>query len=109
MRPGLNRVQLHGFVAHPPVRKSTHTGEIVTFELAVPEGEGCNWHRVVVRKEAALDQAEAIRPGDDVFLEGALQYRRVEARNGGHKVAEILVGDQGRLIVSPAGPSLAGA
>ena len=90
----LNRVQLIGNLGRDPeVRTTQSGGRVVTLSIATSESwkdersgerrERTEWHRVVIFSEGLAKIAEQyLKKGSKVYLEGALQTRKWQDKDG---------------------------
>ena len=91
---GVNKVIIVGNVGRDPEVRSTHGGQTVTsFSVATSERfkdkegqpqERTEWHRVVAWGRLAEICGEYLRKGKQVYIEGRLQTRDWEDKDG-HK------------------------
>ena len=94
MSGSLNKVMLIGRLGQDPEIKSTQDGRsLCTFSLATSENwkdrntgerkEKTEWHRIVVFNEGLVKIIEQyVKKGSNVFLEGQLQTRKWEDKEG---------------------------
>lgn len=107
---GMNSVHLVGRVGDDPeYRKFPNGGEMIEFSLATSETwrdrntgerkEKTQWHRIKITIEAVVKIAsEYVKKGDLVGVEGKLEYRKWENKDGVKMTsAEIIVDFGGRL------------
>jgi len=90
---GLNKVQLIGNLgSDPEIRYSANNNAVATFNLATTERrknkEGnwedrTEWHRIVMFGRHAERAEQFLLKGKQIYLEGRLQTRKWEDRNGG--------------------------
>jgi single-strand DNA-binding protein len=101
---GLNRVQLIGHLGQDPELKYTGSGAaVVNFSLATNENykdangqlvERTEWHRLVAYRKLAELFAEYLKKGSKVFMEGKLQTRSWDDKDGNKRyTTEIIVED----------------
>jgi single-strand DNA-binding protein len=100
----LNKVLIIGNLGRDPEMRYTPSGQAVTqFTVAVnrnwKDGQGewqeeTEWFRVVVWREAAERAAENLRKGGKVFVEGRLQTRQWEDKEGQKRYTTELVADR---------------
>lgn len=97
----MNRVILVGNLGQNPELRSTKTGTAVcNLSLATSRRfkdrdgnptEEVQWHRIVVWDKQAEACAKYLRVGSKVALEGDLQYRKWQDKNGeNHTTAEVV-------------------
>ncbi len=102
MSRSLNRVQLIGYLGQDPETRCTNSGTAVaTFSVATSEswkdGEGnaqekTEWHNIVVWKKLAEVCAQYLKKGSRAYLEGRIQSRSYDDKNGVKRyVYEIVV------------------
>tara|TARA_R100000152_G_C6780739_1_gene213902 strand:+ start:4032 stop:4448 length:417 start_codon:yes stop_codon:yes gene_type:complete len=96
MSGSVNKVMLIGRLgADPEVRDKKTGGRFATFSLATTERwkdksgdqqEKTEWHRVVVFQEGLIPVIEQyVTKGSNVFIEGKLQTRKYEDKDGVEK------------------------
>ena len=105
MAGSLNKVMLIGYVgADPEVRATPNGSQVATFRLACSESwkdkdgnrqERTEWVTCVAWRKLAETLQRYLRKGAHVYLEGKLQTRSWEDKNGGGKryATEVLVED----------------
>jgi single-strand DNA-binding protein len=103
MAGSVNKVTLVGNLgADPEVRAMSNGSKIVNMKLATSESwrdkasgdrkEKTEWHRVVIFNEALAKVAEAYcRKGSKVYLEGSLQTRKWQDKDGGDRYSTEVV------------------
>ena len=90
---GINKVILIGNLGKDPeVRYSPHGGAIASLTLATSESwkdkntgdkvEKTEWHRVVAFKRTAEIMGEYLKKGSKVYIEGKLQTRKWQDKEG---------------------------
>lgn len=92
MARSLNKVTLIGNVGKDPELRYTSTGvAVANFTLATNEqwkdGDGnmqerTEWHTIVAWKRLAEICGEYLKKGKKVYIEGRLQYRNYDDKNG---------------------------
>ena len=94
MSGSLNKVMLIGRLGQDPEVRSTQDGRsLCTFSLATSESwndkntgekrEKTEWHRVVVFNEGLVNIIQQyVKKGSNVFIEGQLQTRKWEDKDG---------------------------
>ena len=117
MATGVNKVLLIGNVGKDAELRFTSGGTAVAkFSLATSEKFGkadnrqerTEWHRIVVWGKLAEFCGEWIKKGKQIFLEGRLQTREWEDKEGRkHSTTEIVAGEI-RLLGGGRGPSTGG-
>ncbi len=105
----INRVTILGRLGQDPeVRYSPSGNAVATLSVATDESwnnkatgerqERTEWHRVVVFGKAAEFVRTSLRKGDPVYVEGRLQTRKWQDRNGQDRwTTEIVVDVAGRI------------
>jgi single-strand DNA-binding protein len=82
----MNRVYLLGQIEGKPEIKSLENGDTVAyFSLITTEKNKIDYHRLIAWNRAA-DYVRSLRTGDEVFVEGKLQSRKL----GGDILPEIV-------------------
>jgi single-strand DNA-binding protein len=84
---GVNKVILIGRLGKDPDIRYTTTGKsMTTFSLATSERWGneekTEWHKIVMFDRVAETAHQYLRKGDQVYLEGKIQYRVWEDQKG---------------------------
>ena len=97
----LNKVILIGRLgADPEIRYTADGAPVATFNIATTEAwrdkgsggwqEKTEWHRIVAWRNLA-DRAEQLKKGNLVYIEGKIQSREFEGRDGNkRKIVEIV-------------------
>jgi len=104
MARSVNKVILIGNLGKDPELRYAPSGSAVTsFSLATSEQwkdqegnpqERTSWHNVVVWGKLAEIAAEYLKKGNKVYVEGRLQYRDYEGKDGNKRyVAEVVLND----------------
>lgn len=113
MSGSVNKVILVGYLGADPEARHTPDGQLVTsFRVATSErwkdkasGEGrerTEWHRIVSFSKLAEIAAEHLRKGAHVYLEGRLQTRKWQDKEGNDRyTAEIVCGSLQFLSKAP--------
>jgi len=103
MAGSVNKVTLVGNLgADPEVRAMSNGTKIVNLKVATSESwrdkasgdrkEKTEWHRVVIFNEALAKVAEAYcRKGSKIYLEGSLQTRKWQDKDGGDRYSTEVV------------------
>jgi len=107
----MNRLSLCGRLGRDPETRATSTGgKVVTFGLATSETwkdkasgdrrERTQWHNVVIFDEHHADVASKyLHKGDQVLIEGAMEYRKYTDKTGVERtVAEVALRQFGGFI-----------
>jgi len=98
----LNKVMLIGNVGKDPELKHTPSGiPVVSFNLATTDSwrdrtgtlqEHTDWHSVVAWRGLAEICYKLVKKGTRIYVEGKLQTRKVDDKNGNRKrIVEILI------------------
>ncbi len=111
---GVNRVILLGHLGRDPeVRYQPNGGAIATLNLATSEAykdregnrqERTEWHRVVFFGRPAEIAGEYLRKGSMAYVEGRLQTRKWNDKEGQERYTTEIVGDRLQLV-GPRGAS----
>lgn len=97
----LNKVQLIGFLGADPEARRTNNGKpVVNFRLATSEKwknrdgerqEHTEWHNVVIFNEGACKLSEYLKKGSQVYVEGQLQTRKWQDKDGNDRYSTEVV------------------
>ena len=124
MARGINKVIIVGNLGADPDTKSMPSGNMVAnFSVATSESwndrdtgerqEKTEWHRVVFFGRLAEIADQYLRKGSQVYVEGKLQTRKWEDRDGNERWTTEIVGNQlemlGDRMSSGSSPSAAGS
>lgn len=111
MPKGLNRVTLIGNLGKDPEMKYTTNGTAVAnFSLATSESwkddsgqkqERTEWHNIVVWRKLAEVCAEYLKKGSRVYLEGKIQTRSYDDKNGVKRYVTEIVMSEMIMLDSP--------
>lgn len=112
----VNKVMLIGNLGKDPELRYTNSGvAVATFSLATneswrdPDGnmqERTQWHNAVAWRKLAEICGEYLKKGSKVYVEGRLQYRNYDDKNGVKRfVTEIVLEDMVMLDPKSAAPS----
>ncbi len=104
MKTTTNKVQLMGHLGQEPIVKTFEGGScMATFTLATNESytnsvgtriDNTQWHRLVAWGDQALRVSDQLHKGMKVIVEGKLNYRNYEGKDGVKRyVTEILLYD----------------
>lgn len=103
MARSLNKVMLIGHLGADPELRYTPTGvPVATFRIATNETwrdaegnmqERTEWHTIVVWRKLAELTNELLKKGSRVYVEGRLQTRTYEDRNGIRRTVTEIVAD----------------
>ena len=100
---GLNKVMLIGRLGRDPEIKYTPSGTaIANFNIATSakwnEEEHTEWHRIVAFKRTAEVCGEYLRKGSQVYIEGRLQTRAWEDRDGNKRYTTEVVAQSMQML-----------
>ena len=109
MARGINKVILVGNLGQDPETRYMPSGGAVTnFTLATNESwkdkqsgeqkERTEWHRVVMFNRLAEIAAEYLRKGSQVYVEGRLQTRKWQDRDGNDRYTTEIVGNEMQML-----------
>jgi single-strand DNA-binding protein len=117
----LNKVILIGNLGKDPEIRATHSGQTMTnFSLATKESfknkegkreERTEWHNVVLWGRLAEIARDYLHKGKQVYIEGRLQTRKWEDKNGNVRYTTEIVTDAMQMLgnkgdgVGPAVPA----
>ena len=119
MSRSLNKVQLIGNLGRDPeVRSVANGSKVATLSIATgrrwksqtgEDQEKTEWHRVVVwnnRGSGLADVAERyLKKGDRVYIEGRIEYRTWEDRDGKTRYSTEIVGREMMMLSGRGGGS----
>ena len=118
-RRSINKVTLIGNLGKDPELRYTSSGvAVATFSLATNESwkdqdgniqDKTQWHNIVAWKKLAEICGEYLKKGAKVYLEGRLQYRTYDDKNGVKKYVTEIVLDEMLMLDSRGGSSPAGS
>ncbi len=122
MSRSLNKVQLIGNLGKDPeVRSTANGGRVATLAIATSRKwtsaggeaqEKTEWHRVVLWNNkgfALADLAERyLKKGDPVYIDGRIEYRTWEDREGKTRYTTEIIGREMIMLSSRGGSSEAG-
>ncbi len=120
MARSVNKVILIGNLGKDPELRYAPSGSAVAnFSLATSEQwkdqegnlqEKTSWHNIVVWGKLAEITAEYLKKGRKVYVEGRIQYRDYEGRDGNKRyVTEVVVNDLVMLGSRPDGAESGGS
>ena len=107
MAAGVNKVILIGRLGADPVKRYTSSGNpMVNFNLATTEGwvkdgrreERTEWHRIVVWSKLAEICDQYLTKGQMVYIEGRIQTREWEDRDGNRRWTTEIVANQMQML-----------
>jgi single-strand DNA-binding protein len=94
--PNLNRIMLMGHVGRDPETRFTQSGQTcANFSLATSEKwtaqdgskkERTDWHNIAAFGRVAAVVGEFVKKGDPLYVEGRMQYREWEDKNGNKRI-----------------------
>jgi len=116
MSKGINKVILIGNLGKDPeVRYSPSGGAIASLTLATSESwkdkntgekvEKTEWHRVVAFKRTAEIMGEYLKKGSKVYIEGKLQTRKWQDKEGKDRYTTEVVARDMQMLDGRAGES----
>lgn len=105
---GINKVILVGNLGQDPETRSTQGGSIVT-QLSIATGEAwkdsngqlqerTEWHRIVVWGRLAEIARDYLRKGSKVYLEGRLQTRKWQDKEGRNQYTTEIVASELQML-----------
>ncbi len=114
MARGINKVILIGNLGADPETRHTAGGSAVTnLSIATSESwrdrqtgeqqERTEWHRVVLFAKLAEVAGEYLRKGSKVYIEGRLQTRKWQDRDGNDRWSTEIVGNDMQMLDSRGG------
>ena len=120
MARGLNKVMLIGNLgADPEVRYAAGGGAITNIRLATAESwrdketgdlqERTEWHRVVFFGKLAEIAGEYLRKGSQVYVEGRLQTRKWQDKDGSDRYSTEIVAGEMQMLGGRGGMSEGGS
>lgn len=119
MSRSVNRVTLIGNVGGDPEVRSTQGGKnVANFSLATTrrwkdssdrEQESTQWHRIVVWAGLADVVDQYVRKGDKLYIEGRLEYRKWQDKDGNDRVTTEVNAQELVMLGSPRGSGDKGA
>ena len=106
---GINKVILIGRLGQDPEMKFTQTGQaIANFTMATSEtwkdkntgqkNEKTEWHRIVAWRRLAEICGEYLKKGSQVYIEGKLQTRSWEDKDGNKRYTTEIVANQMQML-----------
>ena len=109
MTGSLNRVTLIGNVGRDPDIRSTQSGsEIANFSIATSEywkdrttgerKERTEWHNIVIYRKLAEIAGEYLKKGRPVYIEGRLQTRKWQTKEGQDRYTTEIIADQMQML-----------
>lgn len=116
MARGINKVILIGNLGSDPEIRHTQGGNAVAnLSLATSESwrdkatgetrENTEWHRVVVFGRLGEVAGEYLKKGSKVYIEGRLQTRKWQDRDGNDRYTTEIVGNEMQMLDSRGGGS----
>jgi len=114
----INKVILIGNLGKDPELRYTSSGvAVASFTLATneswkdPEGnvqERTQWHNIVAWRKLAEICGEYLKKGSKIYLEGKLQYRNYDDKNGVKRYVTEIVLDEMLMLDNKGGSQSAG-
>jgi single-strand DNA-binding protein len=114
----INKVILIGNLGKDPELRYTSSGvAVASFTLATneswkdPEGnvqERTQWHNIVAWRKLAEICGEYLKKGSKIYLEGKLQYRNYDDKNGVKRYVTEIVIDEMLMLDTKGGTQSAG-
>ena len=105
---GINKVILVGNLGADPETRATSTGTIVTnLRLATGEAwkdqqgqlqERTEWHRIILFQRAAEIARDYLRKGSKIYLEGRLQTRKWQDKEGRDQYTTEIVAQEFQML-----------
>lgn len=116
MARGLNKVMLIGNLGNDPEIRYTQSGSAVAnLSLATAEAwrdresgemnERTEWHRVVMFARLAEIAGEYLRKGSQIYVEGRLQTRKWQDRDGNDRYTTEIVANEMQMLGGRGGGS----
>ena len=110
----VNKVILIGNLGHDPETKFMASGEAVTnISIATAESwkdkttgekkEKTEWHRVTFYRKLAEIAGEYLKKGSQVYIEGKLQTRKWQDKEGKDRYTTEIIADQMKMLGGRAG------
>lgn len=101
--PYFNKILLMGHCGTPPELRTTQTGKsVANFTMATSEGSKDNktttWHTVVLWNQSAEYGCKYIKKGSLVHVEGRLQVREYEDKQGNKRKAYEVVANNVQVM-----------
>ncbi|HID82212.1 MAG TPA: single-stranded DNA-binding protein [Chromatiales bacterium] len=114
MARGVNKVILVGNLGADPETKYMPSGDAVTnITVATSESwkdkqtgdkrEKTEWHKVVMFRRLAEIAAEYLRKGSQVYIEGKIQTRKWQDKDGNDRYTTEIVADQMQMLGARGG------
>ena len=111
---GINKVILVGSLgADPEVKYMPNGGAVANVSIATTEQwkdkdsgekkEKTEWHRVVFFKRLAEIVGEYLRKGSQVYIEGKLQTRKWQDKNGNDRYTTEIIANEMQMLGSSTG------
>ncbi len=105
MSKSYNRAVLMGNVGKDPEVRYTGSGvAVASFSLATSDGWGdkeeTNWHTIVAWKKTAEICGQYVKKGSPLLVEGRIQYRSYDAKDGSKRYVTEIVADRVVLLGS---------
>ena len=117
--PSLNKVMLIGHLGRDPEVKNLPSGDVqVTFSLATSESwkdksgakqERTEWHNIVMYRRLAEIAADYLRKGRAVYVEGRIQTRKWQDKDGRDRFTTEIVASEMKMLGGGKGEDTAPA
>jgi len=114
----INKVILIGNLGQDPELRYTSSGvAVVSFSMATSESwkdqdgnvqEKTQWHKLVAWRKLAEIIGEYLKKGSKVYIEGRIQYRSYDDKNGMKRDITEIVVDQMLMLDSKGGSQMNG-
>lgn len=92
-----------GTVSQAPTRRTTSKGSPwVTLSIRVPSGEGSSFVNVAVFDAGLVEEALALREGGAVTVQGKLELRTWQGRDGTERAGLSITANQMTVLTKPA-------
>ena len=111
----LNKVMIIGNLGKDPEIRATTTGQsVATFSIATSEKfknkngeqeERTEWHKVVLWGKLADIAGQYLTKGKTVYIEGRIQTRKWEGKDGQDRYTTEIVGETMKMLGGKEGPS----
>ncbi len=111
----LNKVMLIGNLGADPETRFTSSGaQVTTFSVATNETykdqsgnlqERVQWHNIITWNKLAEICSQYLKKGSKVYLEGRIQYRTYDDKNGIKRYVTEIIGEQLIMLDSKGSPS----
>lgn len=106
MSASVNKVIIVGNLGGTPESNTTKTGKMVANFSVATQGfkeEETTWHKVVVWDKLAENCVKYLGKGRQVYVEGRLQTRSYENKNGDKQYVTEIVANEVKFLGKPEG------